>query len=118
MVLGLNFVLCAIAKAAKQNGVKNIITYDIRTQSYIPIKDLPKRKDINRSYEHNIPGESEHDASAEFDYNISEVSEYDNSDVIEYNVSEIPEYDNLNENNQNNIRYNFSKGLDLYHCRK
>jgi len=106
-----NFVLCAIAKAAKQNGVKNIITYDIRTQSYIPIKDLPKRKDINWLYEHNIPGESEHAASAEFDYNISEVSEYDNSDVIEYNVSEIPEYDNLNENNQNNIRYSFSKGL-------
>ena len=41
-----NFVLCGICKAAKQNGAKDIIAYDIRTKSYIPIRDLPKKKGL------------------------------------------------------------------------
>ena len=40
-----NFVICAICKAAKQKGVRDISVYDIRTKSYIPIRDLPKIKD-------------------------------------------------------------------------
>ncbi len=41
-----NFVLCGICKAAKQNGAKDISAYDIRTKSYIPIRDLPKKKGL------------------------------------------------------------------------
>lgn len=41
-----NFVLCGICKAAKQNGVKDISAYDIRTKSYIPIRDLPKERGL------------------------------------------------------------------------
>lgn len=44
-----NFVLCAIAKAAKQKGVKDVSAYDIRTKSYIPIKDLPKKKGLKQT---------------------------------------------------------------------
>lgn len=41
-----NFVLCGICNAAKQMGAKDIMTYDIRTKSYIPIRDLPKKKGL------------------------------------------------------------------------
>ena len=41
-----NFVLCGICKAAKQNGAKDISAYDIRTKSYIPIRDLPKKRGL------------------------------------------------------------------------
>lgn len=41
-----NFVLCGICKDAKQNGAKDISAYDIRTKSYIPIRDLPKKKGL------------------------------------------------------------------------
>lgn len=44
-----NFVLCGICKAVKQNGVKDISTYDIRTKSYIPIRDLPKKKGLKQT---------------------------------------------------------------------
>lgn len=44
-----NFVLCAICKAAKQKGAKDISTYDIRTKSYIPIRDLPKKKGLKQT---------------------------------------------------------------------
>ena len=44
-----NFVLCAICKAAKQSGAKDISAYDIRTKSYIPIKDLPKKKGLKQT---------------------------------------------------------------------
>lgn len=44
-----NFVLCAICKAAKQQGAKDVSTYDIRTKSYIPIKDLPKKRGLKQS---------------------------------------------------------------------
>ena len=44
-----NFVLCGICKAAKQNGAKDIGAYDIRTKSYIPIRDLPKKKGLKQT---------------------------------------------------------------------
>lgn len=44
-----NFVLCAICKAVKQQGAKDVSTYDIRTKSYIPIKDLPKKRGLKQS---------------------------------------------------------------------
>lgn len=44
-----NFVLCGICKAAKQNGVKDISAYDIRTKSYIPIRKLPKKKGLRQT---------------------------------------------------------------------
>ena len=44
-----NFVLCTICKSAKQQGAKDISTYDIRTKSYIPIKDLPKKKGLKQA---------------------------------------------------------------------
>lgn len=44
-----NFVLCAICKAAKKQGVKDISAYDIRTKSYIPIKNLPKKRGIKQT---------------------------------------------------------------------
>ena len=44
-----NFALCGICKAAKQKGVKNISAYDIRTKSYIPIRDLPKKKGLKQA---------------------------------------------------------------------
>lgn len=44
-----NFVLCGICKAAKQNGTKDISAYDIRTKSYIPIRDLPKKKGLKQT---------------------------------------------------------------------
>ena len=44
-----NFVLCAIAKAAKQKGAKDVSAYDIRTKSYIPIRDLPKKKGLKQT---------------------------------------------------------------------
>lgn len=44
-----NFVLCGICKAAKQNGAKDISAYDIRTKSYIPIRDLPKKKGLKQT---------------------------------------------------------------------
>ena len=44
-----NFVLCGICKAAKKNGEKDISVYDIRTKSYIPIRDLPKKKGLKQT---------------------------------------------------------------------
>ena len=44
-----NFVLCAIVKAAKLKGAKNISSYDIRTKSYIPIRELPKKKGVKQA---------------------------------------------------------------------
>lgn len=44
-----NFILCGICKAAKQNGVKDISAYDIRTKSYIPIRNLPKKKGLKNA---------------------------------------------------------------------
>ncbi len=32
-------------KHLKNKGVKDISTYDIRSKQYIPIRDLPKKKD-------------------------------------------------------------------------
>lgn len=43
-----NFVLSAICKAAKKQGAKDISTYDIRTKSYIPIRDLPKKHGLKQ----------------------------------------------------------------------
>lgn len=44
-----NFALCAICKAAKKQGVKDISAFDIRTKSYIPIKNLPKKRGIKQT---------------------------------------------------------------------
>lgn len=44
-----NFALCGICKALRKNGVKDIKAYDIRTKSYIPIRSLPKRKEIKQA---------------------------------------------------------------------
>ena len=44
-----NFALCAICKAAKQKGAKDVSAYDIRTKSYIPIRDLPKKKGLKQA---------------------------------------------------------------------
>lgn len=44
-----NFILCAICKASKEQGVKDISTYDIRSKQYIPIRDLPKKKGLKQS---------------------------------------------------------------------
>lgn len=44
-----NFILCGICKVAKQNGAKDISAYDIRTKSYIPIRDLPKKKGLKQT---------------------------------------------------------------------
>lgn len=44
-----NFVLCAICKAAKAQGAKDVSAYDIRTKSYIPIRDLPKKKGLKQA---------------------------------------------------------------------
>ena len=44
-----NFVLCAICKAAKQKGSRDVSAYDIRTKSYIPIRDLPKKKGLKQT---------------------------------------------------------------------
>ena len=44
-----NFVLCGICKAAKQNGTKDISAYDIRTKSYIPIRNLKKKKGLKQT---------------------------------------------------------------------
>ena len=44
-----NFVLCAICKVAKQNGIKDIKSYDMRTALYIPIKEIPKKKGIRKA---------------------------------------------------------------------
>lgn len=44
-----NFVLCAICKAAKKQGAKDVSAYDIRTKSYIPIRELPKKKGLKQA---------------------------------------------------------------------
>ena len=44
-----NFALCGICKVLRKNGIKDIKTYDIRTKSYIPIRSLPKRKELKQS---------------------------------------------------------------------
>lgn len=44
-----NFILAAICKAAKQKGATDIRAYDIRTKSYIPIRDLPKKKGLKQT---------------------------------------------------------------------
>lgn len=44
-----NFALCGICKAVKQKEVKDISAYDIRTKSYIPIRDLPKKKGLKQT---------------------------------------------------------------------
>ncbi len=43
-----NFVLCTICKAAKKQGARDVSAYDIRTKSYIPIKNLPKKKGLKQ----------------------------------------------------------------------
>lgn len=44
-----NFVLCAICNASKKQGAKDISSYDIRTKSYIPIRDLPKENGLKQA---------------------------------------------------------------------
>lgn len=44
-----NFVLCAICKAAKKQGARDVSAYDIRSKSYIPIRDLPKKKGLQQT---------------------------------------------------------------------
>ncbi len=44
-----NFVLCAICKAAKKQGARDVSAYDIRTKSYIPIRNLPKKKGLKQA---------------------------------------------------------------------
>lgn len=44
-----NFILCAICKSAKQQGVKDIRVYDIRMKQYIPIKDFPKKRGLKET---------------------------------------------------------------------
>jgi len=44
-----NFVLCAICKAGKKQGAVDISAYDIRTKSYIPIRNLPKKKGLKQT---------------------------------------------------------------------
>ena len=44
-----NFILSAISKAAKAQGVKDIRTYDIRQKQYIPIRELPQKKRIKQT---------------------------------------------------------------------
>ena len=44
-----NFALAAICKAAKQQGAKDISAYDIRSMQYIPIRNLPKKKNVKSS---------------------------------------------------------------------
>lgn len=51
-----NFVLCAICKAASQKGIEEVSAYDIRLKQYVPIKQLPKQKNIRnaRGLSYNI----------------------------------------------------------------
>ena len=44
-----NFVLCAICKASKKQGARDISAYDIRTKSYIPVRELPKKKGLKQT---------------------------------------------------------------------
>lgn len=44
-----NYVLCSICKSAKQKGAKDISAYDMRTKSYIPIRNLPKKKELKQT---------------------------------------------------------------------
>ncbi len=44
-----NFILCALCKAVKKQGVENISAYDVRTKSYIPIRDFPKKKGLKQA---------------------------------------------------------------------
>ena len=44
-----NFILCGICKVAKEKGTKDISVYDIRTKSYIPIRDLPNKKGLKQT---------------------------------------------------------------------
>lgn len=44
-----NFILSAICKACKQQGVTNISTYDIRSKQYVPIKNLPKKRGVKQA---------------------------------------------------------------------
>ena len=44
-----NFILSAICKACKKQGVTDISTYDIRSKQYIPIRNLPKKKGIKQA---------------------------------------------------------------------
>lgn len=44
-----NFILCAICKALKERGIKDIQTFDASTGSYIQIKDIPKKKVVKNS---------------------------------------------------------------------
>ena len=41
-----NFVLCAMCKAIKSQGIDDISAYDIRLKQYIPIKNIPKKKSL------------------------------------------------------------------------
>ena len=51
-----SFVLCAICKVSKKQGVKDVSAYDIRTKSYIPIKEFAKKKGLRQAkgLEYNI----------------------------------------------------------------
>lgn len=42
-----NFILSAICKACRKNDVKNISLYDVRSNEYIPIKNIPKQANLN-----------------------------------------------------------------------
>ena len=44
-----NFVLSAICKALRKNGIQDISTFDARTKQYIPIKSLPKKRGIKQT---------------------------------------------------------------------
>ena len=44
-----NFILCAICKASQKQGVKDLSAYDIRSNQYIPIRDLPKKKGLSEA---------------------------------------------------------------------
>lgn len=44
-----NFILSAICKECRMEGVKDIQTYDIRMKQYIPIKKLPKKRGLKES---------------------------------------------------------------------
>ena len=48
-VIRANFILSAICKVAKKQGVTDISAYDIRTKQYIPIKSLPKKRGLKQS---------------------------------------------------------------------
>lgn len=51
-----NFVLSAICKVAKQKGVEDVRVYDVRTKSYVPVRNLPKKRGLRKAegLEYNV----------------------------------------------------------------